>query len=128
MCQKQVLVFQHSNTARLQCAPDSLAVVPPVMVAQNCDRPKRRLQAAEFIRNGLRGYKMPADHTLSDEVAEHDNQVRFFGVGDCDDLFQPGKAVVRRTDVQVSNHRDFETRMFRMPRPDDNCLVYYAQP
>jgi hypothetical protein len=123
--QPYAVVVENLNAVRLYRVPDTISVVPPVMITQHCDHSERCLQSSEFISNRLRIDKTSSNYTLNDEVAKDNDEVRLLGIGRSHDLFQLAKIPMWRTYVQIGHDRDFETSVLRMPRVNRDCFMYH---
>src|SRR5262245_8601206 len=115
------------NALRLQCAPNSLAVIPPVVIAQYSDYSERRLQFRELGCDGLRINKMSAEDGVNDGVTEYDDEVRFLSVGRSGDLVQFAALEVRCGWVQVGHYGELEASVLGIPRADGDCLMDHRQ-
>jgi hypothetical protein len=123
--QLYALVVENLDAVRLYRVPDTISVVPPVMITQHGDHSERCLQSSEFICNRLRIDKTPSNYTLNDEVAKYNDEVRLLGIRRCDDLFQLPKIPMWRTYVQIGHDRDFETSVLGMLRVNGDCFMYH---
>jgi len=121
------LVFENLDGVRLQRMPDSVSVVPPIMITKHRDHPKSCLQSSQFISNGLRINKTSTYHTLNDEVAKYHYEVRLLGIGRSDNFFELTKISVWCAHVEVRHDRDLETGMLGMPWMNGNCSMYHYQ-
>src|SRR5262245_57621870 len=124
--QQYALVLENLDAVRHHRVPDSVSVVPPVMITQHSNHSEWCLQSGEFISNGLRINKMSSDHTPNDEVAKYNYEVRLFGIGRSDDFFQLAKILMWCTYVQIGYDRDLETSMLGMPRVNGNCAMNHC--
>ena len=123
--QLYALVVENLDAVRLYRVPDTISVVPPVMITQHGDHSERCLQSSEFICNRLRIDKTPSYYALNDEVTKDNDEVWLLGIGRSDDLFECAKIPMRRTYVQIGHHRDFEASMLRMPSVNGDRFMHY---
>src|SRR5215831_4648471 len=74
------LIFQNRDAHALHSLCDALAVVPPVVIAQNADDAQRRLQSFQDISDWLWFDELTTYNALNYEIAGDDNQIGMLSV------------------------------------------------
>lgn len=109
------LVLEHSNAGRLEGGPDSRAVVPVVMIAEDREYPERRLELRQsgsdrFQRNRI-SPPDSGDHVVAGE--KNDMGPRRSRPGD--DGLELVDAVERRAHVEIAQESDEEAVLLGGP-------------